>query len=101
MACRVAPRALHGTSYNQQPGIRIDGRGDSLGVRQRDLLESGGGPAVWSAAAPLVWQGRQLILLEKAVHPLFHIRGRLLPASMSLQDKLGMRDELLAIGMPK
>ena len=72
-----------------------------MGVQQCDVLVIGGGPAGSTAAALLAEQGRKVILLEKDVHPRFHIGESLLPANMPLLDKLGVRDEVQAIGMPK
>ena len=40
-------------------------------------------------------------LLEKAHHPRFHIGESLLPANVALFDRLGVREEVERIGMPK
>ena len=66
-----------------------------------DVLVIGGGPAGSTAAALLAEKGHQVTLLEKAHHPRFHIGESLLPANLPLFDKLGVRDEIEAIGMEK
>ena len=65
------------------------------------MLVIGGGPAGATAAALLAKQGRKVVLVEKAHHPRFHIGESLLPANVALFDKLGLRDEIERIGMPK
>jgi flavin-dependent dehydrogenase len=66
-----------------------------------DVLIVGGGPAGSTAAALLARQGRQVVVLEKAHHPRFHIGESLLPANVALFDKLGVREQVERIGMPK
>ena len=66
-----------------------------------DVLVIGGGPAGATAAALLAQQGRSVVVCEKAQHPRFHIGESLLPANGPLFDKLGVRDEVDRIGMPK
>jgi flavin-dependent dehydrogenase len=65
------------------------------------VLVIGGGPAGATAAALLARQGRKVVLIEKTHHPRFHIGESLLPANVALFDKLGVRNELDRIGMPK
>ncbi len=66
-----------------------------------DALVIGGGPAGSTAAALLAERGYRVTLLEKARHPRFHIGESLLPANLPLLEKLGLADEVKAIGMEK
>jgi flavin-dependent dehydrogenase len=66
-----------------------------------DVVVIGGGPAGSSAATLLAEKGHRVVLLEKDAHPRFHIGESLLPANMRLFEKLGVADEVAAIGMEK
>ena len=66
-----------------------------------DVLVVGGGPAGATISALLAERGRDVVMMEKAHHPRFHIGESLLPANGQLFDKLGVRDQIEAIGMPK
>ena len=66
-----------------------------------DVLVIGGGPAGSTISALLAQRGRDVVLLEKARHPRFHIGESLLPFNMPLFDRLGVAAEIEAIGMPK
>jgi flavin-dependent dehydrogenase len=66
-----------------------------------DVLVVGGGPAGATISALLAERGRDVVMLEKAHHPRFHIGESLLPANVQLFDRLGLRDKIEAIGMQK
>ncbi|SEM39816.1 Dehydrogenase (flavoprotein) [Pseudoxanthomonas sp. GM95] len=66
-----------------------------------DVLIIGGGPAGSTAAILLARAGWQVTLLEKDHHPRFHIGESLLPMTMPLLEKLGVLDEMRAIGTLK
>ena len=66
-----------------------------------DILIIGGGPAGATAAALLAQRGRQVVLLEKEEHPRFHIGESLLPRNTAILDRLGLRDQVAAMGVHK
>ena len=66
-----------------------------------DVLVIGGGPAGSTISALLAAEGRDVVLLEKARHPRFHIGESLLPANVALLEKLGVRDQVERIGLRK
>ena len=70
-------------------------------ARDVDVLIIGGGPAGSTAATLLAERGHRVTLLEKARHPRFHIGESLLPANLPLFERLGVADEMRAIGMQK
>jgi flavin-dependent dehydrogenase len=70
-------------------------------VSSCDVLVVGGGPAGSSAASILAEQGYRVVVLEKARHPRFHIGESLLPANLPLLERLGVADQVRAIGMEK
>lgn len=70
-------------------------------VMQCDVLVVGGGPAGATISTLLAERGRDVVMMEKAHHPRFHIGESLLPANVALLDKLGVREQVERIGMPK
>ena len=66
-----------------------------------DVLVIGGGPAGSTVAAVLAERGRDVVVVEKAQHPRFHIGESLLPANLPLFDRLGIADEVRSIGLYK
>jgi flavin-dependent dehydrogenase len=69
--------------------------------RDTDVLIIGGGPAGSTAAILLREKGHQVTLLEKERHPRFHIGESLLPANLELFERLGVAEQIRAVGMPK
>ncbi len=66
-----------------------------------DVLIIGGGPAGATAAALLAGRGTQVLLLEKDRHPRFHIGESLLPRNVALFERLGVLEQVAAIGVLK
>ncbi len=66
-----------------------------------DVLVIGGGPGGATIAALLAERGRDVVLIEKARHPRFHIGESLLPLNLPLFERLGVDEEIKRIGMPK
>jgi flavin-dependent dehydrogenase len=67
----------------------------------RDVLVIGGGPAGSTIAALLAERGKTVTLVDKDRHPRFHIGESLLPFNIPLLDRLGVREKIERIGMPK
>ena len=68
---------------------------------QCDVLVIGGGPAGSTISTLLSEKNWKVVLLEKDNHPRFHIGESLLPMSLPIFDKLGVKDKDEKIGMLK
>ncbi len=65
------------------------------------VLVVGSGPGGSTAAALLARQGLRVTLVEKGRHPRFHIGESLLPMNMPIFERLGVLEQVLAIGQRK
>ena len=66
-----------------------------------DVLVIGGGPAGSCAATLLAQQGWRVVMLEKAVHPRFHIGESLLPLNIPILERMGVLEKVREVGMLK
>ncbi|HEX4649288.1 MAG TPA: NAD(P)/FAD-dependent oxidoreductase [Steroidobacteraceae bacterium] len=66
-----------------------------------DVVVIGGGPAGSTAAALLARRGYEVIALERAHHPRFHIGESLLPMNLPLFERLGVAEKVRALGVWK
>jgi 2-polyprenyl-6-methoxyphenol hydroxylase-like FAD-dependent oxidoreductase len=64
-----------------------------------DVLIVGGGPAGSTIAALVAEKGWSVTLLEKEHHPRFHIGESLLPLNLPILQRLGVLEQVAAIGI--
>lgn len=70
-------------------------------INKTDVLIIGGGPAGTTFGNLMSRRGFNVTLLEKDHHPRFHIGESLLPMNLPILERLGVLDEVTAIGTPK
>jgi flavin-dependent dehydrogenase len=68
------------------------GPGMSRDIAHFDVIIIGGGPAGATAGIVLARAGKRVLILEKAVHPRFHIGESFLPQNLGLMKELGLED---------
>jgi len=70
-------------------------------MNECDVLVVGGGPAGSTISALLAEKGWRVTLLEKEHHPRFHIGESLLPHNLAIFERLGVLEQVDAIGIKK
>ena len=70
-------------------------------IETPDVLVIGGGPAGSTVATLLARKGWRVTLLEKANHPRFHIGESLLPMNLPILERLGVLEQVRAVGVHK
>jgi FADH2-dependent halogenase len=65
-----------------------------------DVAVIGGGPAGSIAALTLAQQGRSVLVLERRDFPRFHIGESMTPYMITVFERLGIADALIAMGYP-
>ena len=99
MPTAESPSKCRCRRYNS-PAMNLPAATPSSADFHCDVLVVGGGPAGATISALLAERGRDVVMMEKARHPRFHIGESLLPANVALFDQLGVREEVERIGMP-
>lgn len=70
-------------------------------ITKTDVLIIGGGPAGTTFGTLMKKRGFEVTLLEKGHHPRFHIGESLLPMNLPILERLGVLDQVKAIGVTK
>ena len=73
----------------------------AMKTNKTDVLIIGGGPAGTTFGNLMSGRGFDVTLLEKDHHPRFHIGESLLPMNLPILERLGVLEEVTAIGTPK
>src|SRR5580765_7622643 len=102
----VWTRSAESTPHKAAPRLpsaaqRVDLGLHAMTTESCDVVVIGGGPAGSTAAALLARGGHQVILLEKAHHPRFHIGESLLPMNLPVFERLGVLEKVRALGVVK
>ncbi len=83
------------------PAASVSTSAGSSAGRVPDVAIIGAGPGGATLAALLAGNGWDVLVLEKAHHPRFHIGESLLPANVALFERLGVLEKVRELGLPK
>ena len=86
---------------SQSPTDQAAETAPDAGAVEADVLVIGGGPGGSAVATLLARRGWKVLLLEKERHPRFHIGESLLPMNIPILERLGVLEQVRAIGVLK